>query len=94
MDRVVVARAAAVERQLVTADRRQDERRQRVADLTSSNLGAVWRVTVAMVPASYFLAASGLRTTVMPFAVATGLPAWSFISVSETTNHSAPPFLS
>ena len=30
----------------------------------------------------------------MPVPLATSLPDWSFSEVSETTNHSAPPFLS
>jgi hypothetical protein len=45
-------------------------------------------------PVLHFLPASGLRTTVMPVALATILPASFFIAVSDTMNHSAPPFLS
>src|SRR5262249_23491016 len=68
MDRVVVAGAAAIERELVAADRCQLERRQRVANLELIELGSGRHVFLP-----YFLAASGLRTTVMPLALATGL---------------------
>src|SRR5262249_4511521 len=89
MDRVVIARAAAIERQLMAADRRQHDRLQLIAHL---HLVELRRCNHGPLP--HFLAASGLRTTVMLLALATGLPAWSFISVSDLTNYSAPPFLS
>jgi hypothetical protein len=89
MDRIVVARAAAIESELVAADRRQHDRLDRVAHLDLVELGSV-----AMIPSLTSSPASGLRTTGDAVPLATSLPDWSFIEVSETTNHSAPPFLS
>src|SRR5882757_1712449 len=94
MDRIVIARAAAIERELVTADRRQDQRLERVADLDLIEFGSGYLRSGSHDLLPHFLAASGWRTTVMPVPLATSLPAWSFIAVSWTTNHSAPPFLS